>query len=165
MLEEKNDNLLEADGSVNDESQEVTIAENQEFLVENQEETETVAELETAVTIEEHVLEEVIEADSEVEAAGEKQANEEVEQQVAILTEPLSEDELEVAAETEALVEETVVPKAKKTKPKAVTEEKEATVELTEEQVSNGTLVADSSINDQEPQNIDQRQSESRMNQ
>jgi hypothetical protein len=156
MLEEKNDNLLEADGSVNDKSQEVTIAENQEFLVENQEETETVAELETAVTIEEHVLEEVIEADSEVEAASEKQANEEVEQQVAILTDPLTEDELEVAAETEALVEETVVPKAKKTKPKAVTEEKEATVELTEEQVSNGTLVGDSSINDQEPQNDSQ---------
>ena len=156
MLEEKNDNLLEADGSVNDKSQEVTIAENQEFLVENQEEIETVAELETAVTIEEHALEEVIEADSEVEAASEKQANEEVEQQVAILTDPLTEDELEVAAETEALVEETVVPKAKKTKPKAVTEEKEATVELTEEQVSNGTLVADSSINDQEPQNDSQ---------
>ena len=156
MLEEKNDNLLEADGSVNDESQEVNIAENQEFLVENQEETETVAELETAVTIEEHVLEEVIEADSEVEAANENQANEEVEQQVAILTDPLTEDELEVAAETEALVEETVVPKAKKTKPKAVTEEKEATVELTEEQVANGTLVTDSSINDQEPQNDSQ---------
>ena len=156
MLEEKNDNLLEADGSVNDKSQEVTIAENQEFLVENQEETETVAELETAVTIEEHVLEEVIEADSEVEAASEKQANEEVEQQVAILTDPLTEDELEVAAETQALVEETVVPKAKKTKPKAVTEEKEATVELTEEQVANGTLVTDSSINDQEQQNESQ---------
>lgn len=156
MLEEKNDNLLEADGSVNDKSQEVNIAENQEFLVENQEETETVAELETAVTIEEHVLEEVIEADSEVEAANENQANEEVEQQVAILTDPLTEDELEVAAETEALVEETVVPKAKKTKPKAVAEEKEATVELTEEQVANGTLVTDSSINDQEPQNDSQ---------
>ena len=40
MLEEKNDNLLEADGSVADESQEVTIAENQEILVENQEEIE-----------------------------------------------------------------------------------------------------------------------------
>jgi hypothetical protein len=156
MLEEKNDNLLDADGSVSDESHEVIITENQEFLVENQEETETLAELETAVTIEEHVLEEVIEADSEVEAASEKQANEEVEQQVAILTDPLTEDELEVAAETEALVEETVVPKAKKTKPKAVTEEKEATVELTEEQVANGTLVTDSSINDQEPQNDSQ---------
>jgi hypothetical protein len=156
MLEEKNDNLHEADGSVNDESQEVTINENQEFLIENQEETETVAEVEIGVTIEEHVPEEVIEADSEVEAAGEKQANEEVEQQVAILTEPLTEDELEVAAETEALVEETVVPKPKKTKPKAVTEVKEATVELTEEQVANGTLVTDSSINDQEHQNDSQ---------
>jgi hypothetical protein len=33
MLEEKNDNLLEADGSVSDESHEVTIPENQNFLL------------------------------------------------------------------------------------------------------------------------------------
>jgi hypothetical protein len=138
MLEEKNDNLLEADGSVSDESHKVTIPENQEFLGENQEETETVAEVET---------------ESVAELAT---ANEEVNPQVAILTEPLTEDELEVAAETEALVEETVVPKPKKTKPKAVTEEKEATVELTEEQVANGTLVNDSGINDQGQQNDSQ---------
>ena len=156
MLEEKNDNLLEADGSVSDESHEVTIPENQEFLVENQEETETVAEVETGVTIEEHVTEEVIEADSEEEAAVEKQANEVFEEKVAILTEPLTEDELEVVAETEALVEETVVPKPKKTKPKAVTEVKEATVELTEVHIADSTLVTDSSINDQEQQNDSQ---------
>lgn len=156
MLEENNDNLLEADGSVKDESQEVTIPENQEFLLENQEETETVAEVETGVTIEEHVAEEVIEADSEVETAVEKQANEVFEEKVAILTEPLTEDELEVAAETEALVEETVVPKPKKTKPKAVTEVKEATVELTEVHIADSTLVTDSNINDQEQQNDSQ---------
>ena len=156
MLEENNDNLLEADGSVSDESHEVTIPENQEFLVENQEETETVAEVETGVTIEEHVTEEVIEADSEEEAAVEKQANEVFEEKVAILTEPLTEDELEVATETEALVEETVVPKPKKTKPKAVTEVKEATVELTEVHIADSTLVTDSSINDQEQQNDSQ---------
>ena len=156
MLEENNDNLLEADGSVKDESQEVTIAENQEFLVENQEETKNVAEVETDVTIEEHVAEEVIDADSEVETAVEKQANEVFEEKVAILTEPLTEDELEVVAETEALVEETVVPKPKKTKPKAVTEVKEATVELTEVHIADSTLVTDSSINDQEQQNDSQ---------
>jgi hypothetical protein len=156
MLEEKNDNLHEADGSVNDESQQLTIAENQEFLVENQEETETLAKVETDVTIEEHVAEEVIEYGPEVEAVVEKQADEVFEEKVGILTEPLTEDELEVAAETEALVEETVVTKAKKTKLKAETEVKEATIELTEEHVTNGTLVDDLSINDQEEQNDNQ---------
>ena len=63
MLEEKNDNLLEADGSVNDETQDVTIAENQEFFVENQEETETLAKVETDVSIEEDVVEEIKEKD------------------------------------------------------------------------------------------------------
>ena len=99
MLEEKNDNLLEADGSIADESQEVTIAENQEILVENQEETETVAEVEP-------VAEEVNE--TLAEAAVEEQVNEVVEEKAAILTEPLTEDEIEVAAEKEALVEETI---------------------------------------------------------
>ena len=36
MLEEKNDNLLEADGSVDNESQEVTIADNKETPVETE---------------------------------------------------------------------------------------------------------------------------------
>ncbi|MGC4039850.1 MAG: hypothetical protein QM710_03400 [Flavobacterium sp.] len=35
MLEEKNDNLQEADGNAANEAQEVTIAENQEIPVEN----------------------------------------------------------------------------------------------------------------------------------
>jgi len=156
MLEEKNDNLHEADGSVNDETQDVTIAENQEFFVENQEETETLAKVETDVSIEEDVVEEVTEVGPELETAVEKQADEVFEEKVGILTEPLTEDELEVAAETEALVEETVITKTKKTKPKAETEVKEATVELTEEHVNNGTLVDDSSINDQEQQNDNQ---------
>ncbi len=156
MLEEKNDNLLEADGSVNDESQEVTIAENQEILVENQEETENVVDVETYVAFEEPVAKEVIESDSEVEATVEKQDNEVFEDKAAILTEPLTEDELEVAAETEALVEETIVPKVKKTKPKAVTEVKETTVEFTEEQVANEAFVTDSSIIDQVQQNDNQ---------
>jgi hypothetical protein len=99
MLEEKNDNLLEADGSVNDESQEVTIAENQEFIVENQEETETLAKVET-------VAEEVVEPTTEV--TSEEHVNEVVEEKAAILTEYLTEDEIEVAAEKEALVEETI---------------------------------------------------------
>jgi len=99
MLEEKNDNLLEADGSVNDESNEVTIAENQEFLVENQEETETISEVEP-------VAEEVVEPISEV--SFEENVNEVVEEKAAILTEYLTEDEIEVAAEKEALVEETI---------------------------------------------------------
>ena len=101
MLEEKNDNLLEADGSVADESQEVTIAENQDILVENQEEIkathdssvgEIVAENVTEV---EPIVQEVEEATTEFE--------------VAVLTEVLTEDEIEVAAEREALVEEALV--------------------------------------------------------
>jgi hypothetical protein len=99
MLEEKNDNLLEADGSVNDESQEVTNDENQEFLDKNQEETETVAEVEP-------VAEEVVEPITEV--ASEEHVNKVVEEKTAILTEYLTEDEIEVAAEKEALVEETI---------------------------------------------------------
>jgi len=156
MLEEKNDNLLEADGSVNDESQEVTIAENQEIFVQNQEETENVVDVETYVAFEEPVAKEVIESEAEVEAAVEKQDNEVFEDKAAFLTEPLTEDELEIAAETEALVEETIVPKAKKTKPKVVKEVKEAAVELTEEQVNNDAFLTDSSIIDQVQQNNNQ---------
>ena len=99
MLEEKNDNLLDADGSVNDESQELTISENQEFLFENQEETQTVAEVEpNAVKVVEPIT----------EVTSEEHVNEVVEEKAAILTEYLTEDEIEVAAEKEALVEETI---------------------------------------------------------
>lgn len=92
MLEEKNDNLQDADGNVVNEPQEVTIAENQEIPVENQQEVEALPEAE--------VEEETI-AEAEPEAIDEK---------VAVLTEELTEDELEVAAEREALVEETLEP-------------------------------------------------------
>ncbi len=136
MLEEKNDNLLEADGNVADESQEVTI-------VENQEETETLAEVE----------EEAVAEDPNVSELAEQTPVEEVvEQNAAVLTEELTEDELEVAAEREALVEETVevpakVKKAKKTV-EAVTEVEEPTVqntiELTAEQVADDTPVIES---------------------
>lgn len=144
MLEEKNDNLLEADGSVNNESQEVTITENQ-------------LEMEAVSNSEVSELTEQIVAELETENVAElATANEEVKPEVGILTEPLTEDELEVAAEIEALVEETVVRKAKKTKPKAITEVKEAAVELTEEHVANGTLVTDSSISDQAQHNHSQ---------
>lgn len=144
MLEEKNDNLLEADGSVNNESQEVTITENQ-------------LEMEAVSNSKVSELTEQIVAELETENVAElATANEEVKPEVGILTEPLTEDELEVAAEIEALVEETVVRKAKKTKPKAITEVKEAAVELTEEQVANGTLVTESSISDQAQHNHSQ---------
>ena len=185
MLEEKNDNLLEADGSVTDESQEVTIIENQEILVENKEETETThetqevvaetvettveveapveiieeatAEVETPVeTIEEataEVQDLVEEAVAEVKPAietveetiTEVQAPiEEVEEEkVAVLTEDLTEDEIEVAAEKEALVEETIKPKAKTAKPKGLTNVEETAVELTDQQVTNDAIVVD----------------------
>jgi cell division FtsZ-interacting protein ZapD len=102
MLEEKNDNLQDADGNQINESQEVTITENQEIPVEAQEENEPVqeagpsvseAEQNTAPETEETVLEEI---------APKAHA------EVAVLTEELTEDEIEVAAEREALVEEAV---------------------------------------------------------
>ncbi|MCF6128911.1 DUF349 domain-containing protein [Flavobacterium sp. AS60] len=133
MLEEKNDNLLEADGNVTDESQEVTIAENQEILVENQEEAEAISEEETSVS------EPTEQAVADVEAVEEV-----VDLKAAILTEALTEDELEVAAEREALVEETVEPKVKKAKSKATTEVVEETVELTDEQVADDSPVIES---------------------
>jgi hypothetical protein len=122
MLEEKNDNLLEADGSVSDESQEVTIAENQEILVENQEEVQAVVETEAVA---------------------------EVEPEVAVLTEELTEDEIEVAAEKEALVEETIegIELAEEiAEDEALVEEptEQNTIELTDNQVADNTPVIES---------------------
>jgi hypothetical protein len=109
MLEEKNDNLQDADGNVANESQEVTTAENQETSIEVQEENDPNQEVETA--------EEVVETEPEAE--------------VAVLTEELTEDEIEIAAETEALVEETVETVAQE--PEAEPEEVlEATAEVEE---------------------------------
>lgn len=86
MLEEKNDNLHDADGNITNESQEVTIDENQEIPVEAKEADEPVTE----------------------EVVSEPETAPETEVEVAILTEELTEDEIEAAAEREALVEETV---------------------------------------------------------
>jgi hypothetical protein len=158
MLEEKNDNLQDADGNVTNESQEVTTAENQEIPVDVQEENEDVAEAEE-VSIEapvEEVTEEVLEAAPEAEAEipveevaeetvntapeaeAETTVEETAEEKVAVLTEPLTEDELEVAAEKEALVEETIDTVAEP-------EADEEVIELTDEQVEDDTPVVEHS--------------------
>jgi hypothetical protein len=128
MLEEKNDNLLEADGSVADESQEVTVSENQEILVESQDETEVVSE---AATTEK--AEPVFDEDM-------------AEEKVAVLTETLTEDEIELAAEKDALVEETVETVVNEDE-KAVAEAEENTIELSNEEVADDAMVVD---NDQQ---------------
>ncbi len=135
MLEEKNDNLQDADGNVSNESQEATAVENQEIPVEIQEENVSVLETEEAVEAipETDVVEEVLEAEPEVGG----------------LTEELTEDQIEVAAETEALVEETVETpiEAEETETlaeelvEAATEVEENTIELTDEQVADDTFV------------------------
>ena len=165
MLEEKNDNLLEADGNLDSASQEVTIAENQEIPVGNQEEIEAVQEEAKALKAE---VEEVI-AETEpetpvseteevaTEAKFEAPIVENVEEPVvAVLTEPLTEDEIEVAAEKEALVEETVEATADEVlqNPDDVIEEttseaEENTIELTEESVAD-----DSSESEQAEQTL-----------
>ncbi|MGV3696012.1 DUF349 domain-containing protein [Flavobacterium sp.] len=110
MLEEKNDNLQDADGNVANESQQVTTAENQETPVAIQEESEAAPETENTLP----------EADS-TDVAEQHPA----EGKVAVLTEELTEDEIEVAAEREALVEETLEP--------AIVEEAVAEIESDEE--------------------------------
>ncbi|WP_264521116.1 DUF349 domain-containing protein [Flavobacterium sp. N1994] len=146
MLEEKNDNLLDADGSVTNESQDVTMAENQE-------ETETVQEVETPLEeMEEVVTATEPETSNEVEEETTTETEvESPEAEVAILTEPLTEDEIEVAAEKEALVEETVEAVAEEVpqSPDEVIEEstsetEENTIELTDNQVADETPVVES---------------------
>ena len=162
MLEEKNDNLLEADGSVADESQEVTVAENQEILGENQEEMEPVLETETPV---EEVAAEVETETSVDEVVAEVEIETPVEEEILALTEPLTEDEIEVAAEKEALVEETLeiaaevetetpVEEVEETVEVAAEQEtitevaenitEENTIELTDKQVADDTIVIES---------------------
>lgn len=165
MLEEKNDNLLEADGNVADESQDVTIAENQEIPVENQEEVETVIETESSDSLqtEQTAVQEIEETINEVVT---EEPEESVAAEVALLTEELTEDEIEVAAEKEALVEETVEVTAdaetefssadaetesEVAEPITAIEEEETsveadTIELTDEQVADDTKV----INDEQ---------------
>ncbi len=113
MLEDQNDNLQEADGNQANESQEVTIAANEENPIEVQEENGLIQEEETAQTetpVEEVVAEAVTEVQiDEVVEVSETDAVEAIaEEKVAVLTEELTEDEIEVAAEKEALVEETI---------------------------------------------------------
>ncbi|WP_333876900.1 DUF349 domain-containing protein [Flavobacterium sp.] len=110
MLEEKNDNLQDADGNVVNESFEVSATETEE---------KTAAEEAIETT-------EVIEETTPIESVA---TEEETPVEVAVLTEALTEDEIELAAEREALVEE------------AVEENQETTVALTDEQVADDTPV------------------------
>jgi len=115
MLEEKNDNLLNADGSVENESQNVITTENQEIVEVIQEEiAETIDEVEQVQEVEssiEEVLEDVAEIEAESSVSEEVQQtpiDEVVEEKVAVLTEELTEDEIELATEKRELVEETI---------------------------------------------------------
>ena len=117
MLEEKNDNLQDADGNGVNEPQEVTIADNQGIPVDKQEESEA--------------------------------SSETLEEKAGILTEELSEDDIEVAAEKEALVEETVEIAIEPEDEEEVEEviaapTEENVIELTEEQVADETPVGES---------------------
>jgi predicted DNA-binding protein YlxM (UPF0122 family) len=139
MLEEKNDNLHDADGNGSDESQEVTIVENQEETehVSHSNDNELAALSEVVNEIEQPPIEKVDEPALLLETAVTLDEVEEVE--VAVLTETLTEDELEVAAEKEALVEETVEASQE---PKVILDAEETTVaentvELTDEEVAN----------------------------
>lgn len=71
MLEEKNDNLQDADGNVVNDSLETTAAENQEITTETTEEVEAVAEVTPEAVTEETVAVEEATATEEVEAIAE----------------------------------------------------------------------------------------------
>ncbi|NNT71447.1 DUF349 domain-containing protein [Flavobacterium sp. IMCC34852] len=135
MLEEKNDNLQDADGNVVNESLETTTTENEPTTAEAEAVAETVEAAEPVVV--EAEVEATVEVVSEPEAA-----MEEPKVEVAELTEALNEDEIEVAAEKEALVEETVEMVAE---PEATEEEvaEENVVELTAEEVADDTSVTE----------------------
>jgi hypothetical protein len=106
MLEEKNDNLHDADGNVSNESQQVTIAENQEETEHVSDSSDNqLAELSEVITeVEQAAIEGFDEPALEIEVA----LNEDEQLEVTVLTETLTEDEIEVATEKEALVEEAV---------------------------------------------------------
>ena len=123
MLEESNDNLLEADGSVADESVEITTAENHESLDENvavlNQIENDVQEVETPIEVTKTRVEiEVVEASSEI----------------------LTEDKIEVASETESLIEETVEIA------KEETSIEDNTIELKDEQVADDSTVFEQTI-------------------
>ena len=137
MLEEKNDNLLEADGNVVNESLEFTTAKNEEAAIEIQDETpEILTEVETVQEVESLVEE--TEAIDEVETPTEKV--------VAVLTEELTEDEIELATEKRELVEETVEDVVE-----TVVEEssfEDIVIELTAEEVADDTPSLESNANE-----------------
>ncbi len=115
MLEEKNDNLLNADGSLENESQNVIATENQEIIDLVQEKiADTIDESEQEQVVETPVKEVLenyadVEKDSSIsEQLQQTQNDEVVEAKVAVLTEELTEDEIELATEKRELVEETI---------------------------------------------------------
>ncbi|WP_396175410.1 DUF349 domain-containing protein, partial [Flavobacterium sp.] len=135
MLEEKNDNLLEADGNVVNESLEFTTAKNEEAAIEIQDETpEIVTEVETVQEVESLVEE--TEAIEEVETPTDKV--------VAVLTEELTEDEIELATEKRELVEETVEDVVETEEPSL----EENTIELTAEEINDDTPVIETITNE-----------------
>ena len=135
MLEEKNDNLLEADGNVVNESLEFTTAKNEDAANEIQDETpEIVTEVETVQEVESLVEE--TEAIEEVETPTDKV--------VAVLTEELTEDEIELATEKRELVEETVEDVVETEEPSL----EENTIELTAEEINDDTPVIETIANE-----------------
>lgn len=115
MLEEKNDNLLNADGSLENESHNVIPTENQEIIDLVQEKiADTIDESEQEQVVETPVKEVLenfadVEKDSSISEQIQQIQNEEVvEAKVAVLTEELTEDEIELATEKRELVEETI---------------------------------------------------------
>jgi len=135
MLEEKNDNLLEADGNVVNETLEFTTAKNEEAAIEIQDETpEIVTEVETVQEVESLVEE--TEAIEEVETPTDKV--------VAVLTEELTEDEIELATEKRELVEETVEDVVETEEPSL----EENTIELTAEEINDDTPVIETITNE-----------------
>ena len=135
MLEEKNDNLLEADGNVVNESLEFTTAKNEDAANEIQDETPgIVTEVETVQEVESLVEE--TEAIEEVETPTDKV--------VAVLTEELTEDEIELATEKRELVEETVEDVVETEEPSL----EENTIELTAEEINDDTPVIETITNE-----------------
>jgi len=135
MLEEKNDNLLEADGNVVNESLEFTTAKNEDAANEIQDETPgIVTEVETVQEVESLVEE--TEAIEEVETP--------IDKVVAVLTEELTEDEIELATEKRELVEETVEDVVETEEPSL----EENTIELTAEEINDDTPVIETIANE-----------------
>nr|WP_294776443.1 DUF349 domain-containing protein [uncultured Flavobacterium sp.] len=135
MLEEKNDNLQDADGNVVNESLETTATENQESVIEEVQAEEVAPTAEVVEADETIVVEETETVVSEPEAA-----SEEPKVEVAELTEALTEDEIELAAEREAFVKEAVKEAAKSNDSEPA---EETVVELTAEAVADDTPVVE----------------------